>query len=168
MLNGISRVCEDAGISLADVAQVLHGTNLANIVNGVRVHPRVVAERFELHLGYDAAPGRVGLLRGRARQLGRLARLWAAHIVPEDRARTFAEMERVRGGEAVVYEFRILRPSDGSFRCIRNHGFPLFDEDCRVRRIGGITTDVTEMRQAEHHQRVLLAELQQELRGNGA
>lgn len=60
-------------------AQVLHGTNLANIVNGVRVHPRVVAERFELHLGYDAAPGRVGLLRGRARQLGRLARLWAAH-----------------------------------------------------------------------------------------
>ncbi|WP_286159014.1 PAS domain S-box protein [Methylobacterium sp. Leaf456] len=92
------------------------------------------------------------------------ARLWAAHIVPEDRARTFAEMERVRGGEAVVYEFRILRPSDGSFRCIRNHGFPLFDEDGRVRRIGGITSDVTEMRQAEHHQRVLLAELQHRVR----
>lgn len=60
-------------------AQVLHGTNLANIVNGVRVHPRVVAERFDLHLGYDATPGRARLLRGRATQLGRLARLWAAH-----------------------------------------------------------------------------------------
>ncbi|MCY1644792.1 PAS domain S-box protein [Methylorubrum sp. SL192] len=92
------------------------------------------------------------------------ARLWAAHIVPEDRARTFAEMERVRGGEAVVYEFRILRPSDGSFRWIRNHVFPLLDEDGRVRRIGGITSDVTEMRQAEHHQRVLLAELQHRVR----
>ncbi len=58
-----------------------------------------------------------------------MSRLWAAHIVPEDRAETFAQLERVRGGEAVVYEFRILRPSDGTFRCIRNHGFPLFDED---------------------------------------
>lgn len=92
------------------------------------------------------------------------ARLWAAHIVPEDREATFAQMERVRVGEAMVYEFRILRPSDRSFRWIRNHGFPLFDEDGRVRRIGGITSDVTEMRQAEHHQRVLLAELQHRVR----
>lgn len=91
-------------------------------------------------------------------------RHWAAHIVPEDRAPTFAQLERVRGGEAVVYEFRILRPSDGSFRWIRNHGFPLFDEDGRVRRIGGISSDVTEMRQAERHQRVLLAELQHRVR----
>lgn len=92
------------------------------------------------------------------------ARLWAAHIVPEDRAETFAQLERVRGGQAVDYEFRILRPSDGTFRWIRNHGFPLFDEDGRVRRVGGITTDVTEMRQAERHQRVLLAELQHRVR----
>ncbi|WP_232631409.1 PAS domain-containing protein [Methylobacterium sp. Leaf118] len=92
------------------------------------------------------------------------ARLWAAHVVPEDRAATFAEMERVRGGEARVYEFRILRPSDGAFRWIRNHGFPLFDEEGEVRRIGGISSDVTEARQAERHQRVLLAELQHRVR----
>jgi PAS domain S-box-containing protein len=92
------------------------------------------------------------------------AQLWAVHIVPEDRAGTFAQMERVRGGEATVYEFRILRPSDGSFRWIRNHGFPLFDEEGRVRRIGGISSDVTEARQAEQHQRVLLAELQHRVR----
>ena len=91
-------------------------------------------------------------------------RLWAAHVVPEDRAATFAQMERVRGGAAAVYEFRILRPSDGAFRWIRNHGFPLFDEEGRVRRIGGISSDVTEARQAEQHQRVLLAELQHRVR----
>ncbi len=60
-------------------AQVLHGTNLSNIVNGVRVHPRVVGERFRFDLGYDARPGRGELLHGQVAQLGRLARLWAAH-----------------------------------------------------------------------------------------
>lgn len=60
-------------------AQVLHGTNLSNIVNGVRVHPRVVGERFRFDLGYDARPPRARLLRGQVGHLGRLARLWAAH-----------------------------------------------------------------------------------------
>ncbi len=60
-------------------AQVLHGTNLSNIVNGVRVDPRVVGERFRFDLGYDARPGGARLLRGQTAQLGRLARLWTAH-----------------------------------------------------------------------------------------
>ncbi|KRE37767.1 hypothetical protein ASG73_08995 [Janibacter sp. Soil728] len=60
-------------------AQVLHGSNVSNIVNGVRVHPRVVGERFEIDLGYDASPSRTVLARGRVRQLGRLTSLWAAH-----------------------------------------------------------------------------------------
>ena len=60
-------------------AQVLHGRNLANIATGPRVHPRVIGERFDLHLGYDAGIRGPRLWRGQARQLGRLARLWAAH-----------------------------------------------------------------------------------------
>ena len=60
-------------------AQVLHGSNVSNIVNGIRVHPRVVGERFEIDLGYDASPSSATLARGRVRQLGRLASLWAAH-----------------------------------------------------------------------------------------
>ncbi|SOC57822.1 glycosyltransferase [Ornithinimicrobium cerasi] len=60
-------------------AQVLHGTNLSNIANGVRVHPRVVGERFRIDLGYDADVTGGSLLRAQAAQLGRLARLWAAH-----------------------------------------------------------------------------------------
>lgn len=60
-------------------AQVVHGTNVSNIVNGVRVHPRVVGERFRLDLGYDARPARARLLAGQVRQLGRLVRLWTTH-----------------------------------------------------------------------------------------
>ncbi len=60
-------------------AQVLHGTNLANITNGPQVSPRVVADRFRIDLGYDADLGGRRLWRAQARQLGRLARLWAAH-----------------------------------------------------------------------------------------
>src|SRR5690606_19158053 len=60
-------------------AQVLHGTNLSNIVNGVRVHPRVVGERFKFDLGYDVSTAGVDLLRAQVRHLGRLGRLWSAH-----------------------------------------------------------------------------------------
>lgn len=60
-------------------AQVLHGTNLSNIVNGFRVNPRVVGQRFEFDLGYDASPARADLLRGQMGHLGQLARLWTAH-----------------------------------------------------------------------------------------
>lgn len=60
-------------------AQVLHGNNLLNTSTGVRVHPRVLAERFRLDLAHDADIAPAALLRGRAHQLARLARLWAAH-----------------------------------------------------------------------------------------
>ena len=91
-------------------------------------------------------------------------RNWAAHVVPDDRAATMAQFERVRSGVSVVHEFRILRPSDRAFRWIRTHCFPLFDEEGRLCRLGGITSDVTEMRQAEQHQQVLVAELQHRVR----
>jgi len=60
-------------------AQVVHDLNLSNIVNGPRLHPRVVAEHFQFDLGYDADIGRATLLAGQVRQLGRLIRLWASH-----------------------------------------------------------------------------------------
>ena len=41
--------------------------------------PRVVAERFRFDLGYDADISGRDLLAGRARQAGRLAKLWASH-----------------------------------------------------------------------------------------
>ena len=60
-------------------AQVVHDLNLSNIVNGPRMDPRVVADRFRFDLGYDADIGGRELLAGRARQAGRLAKLWASH-----------------------------------------------------------------------------------------
>ncbi len=60
-------------------AQVVHGVNVSNIVNGTRVAPRVIADRFDFDLGYDAAIPRSRLVAGQARQLGRLARLWVQH-----------------------------------------------------------------------------------------
>ena len=49
-------------------AQVVHDLNLSNIVNGPRLNPRVVAERFRFDLGYDAdIAGRALLTAGPAR-----------------------------------------------------------------------------------------------------
>ncbi len=88
---------------------------------------------------------------------------WAALIVPEDRDTALAHLEQARAGEAVVHEFRVQRPVDGSFRWIRNVDFPLHDNG-RIARIGGIAEDVTETKLAAEHSAVLLAELQHRVR----
>jgi PAS domain S-box-containing protein len=88
---------------------------------------------------------------------------WAAKIVPEDRERMLAHIDRAKAGEPVVHEFRIQRPSDGAFRWVRNTDFPLLDNGL-VQRIGGIAEDVTEARLLTEHQGVLVAELQHRVR----
>ena len=57
----------------------MHDLNVSNIVNAPRTSPRVVADRFQIELGYDADISGRALLAARLRQRGRLARLWAAH-----------------------------------------------------------------------------------------
>lgn len=89
---------------------------------------------------------------------------WAALILPEDRGAALEQLEAARSGKAVTHEFRILRASDGAFRWIRDTNFPLLDEHGRVQRIGGITDDVTDAKQAAEHQSVLVHELQHRVR----
>ena len=89
---------------------------------------------------------------------------WAAAIVPDDRADALARIEAARRGESVMYEFRIQRPADRSFRWIRDITFPLRDESGHVERIGGIAGDVTDAKLAAEHTAVLLAELQHRVR----
>lgn len=60
-------------------AQVVHDANLSNIVTGTRMSPRVVADRFDIDLGYDADISGTRLLAAKARHRGRLTRLWAQH-----------------------------------------------------------------------------------------
>lgn len=60
-------------------AQVVHGVNVSNILNGTQTSPAVVEQRFDLDLGYDAALAGAPLRRAQAQQLRRLATLWAGH-----------------------------------------------------------------------------------------
>ena len=88
---------------------------------------------------------------------------WAELIVPEDRDTAFLHLEKARRGEAVVHEFRIQRPSDGTLRWIRNTDFPLHDNG-DIPRIGGIAEDVTEAKQTAQRLEVLVNELQHRAR----
>ncbi|HEY2593731.1 MAG TPA: PAS domain-containing protein, partial [Chloroflexota bacterium] len=68
--------------------------------------------------------------------------LWTQTIHRDDRAGALDALDRIRRGEVVVQEYRILRP-DGAVRWIRNTGFPIPDEEGRVLRIGGVAQDIT-------------------------
>ncbi len=68
---------------------------------------------------------------------------WLATIHPDDRDTAYRTVERVGGGDVAVLEYRILRPSDGTVRRIRDTFFPIRSEDGRIRHIGGIAEDVT-------------------------
>ncbi|WP_246529418.1 PAS domain S-box protein [Microvirga zambiensis] len=68
---------------------------------------------------------------------------WVETLHPEDRERALKTNERVLRGDTVVQEYRIVRP-DGSMRHIHATGFPIFDEDQKIRRIAGIAKDVTQ------------------------
>jgi PAS domain S-box-containing protein len=89
---------------------------------------------------------------------------WAALIVPEDREDTLKHIEQARQGNATIHEFRIQRPSDLSFRWIRNTDFPLRDAHGQIQRVGGIAEDITDTKLTIEHQAVLLAELQHRVR----
>ncbi|UYW26336.1 LuxR C-terminal-related transcriptional regulator [Methylorubrum extorquens] len=67
---------------------------------------------------------------------------WLETIHSDDRDSVERTLERVWDGEAVVQEYRILRPSDGAVRRIRETVFPIAREDGRVRQLGGIAEDV--------------------------
>ena len=68
---------------------------------------------------------------------------WLGTIHPDDRDSVSHTLERVGEGEVVVQEYRILRPSDGAVRRIRDTFFPITGEDGRVHQLGGIAEDVT-------------------------
>jgi two-component sensor histidine kinase len=89
---------------------------------------------------------------------------WAELVHPDDLDVARAGMPRVLAGEVHVAEYRIMRPSDGMVRWIRDTGFPIRDEEGRVRRAAGIAQDVTVEKRAEERQRLLLAELQHRVR----
>lgn len=68
---------------------------------------------------------------------------WLETIHPDDRDSVQRTVERVGNGDVVVLEYRIVRPSDGVVRRIRDTFFPIRSEDGGIRHLGGIAADVT-------------------------
>ena len=78
-------------------------------------------------------------------------RLWMETIHPEDRQRVVSIFSRWVAGEQVDYhdvEFRIIQPS-GAIRWIHERGVLSLNEQEKPCRVSGISTDVTERKQAE-------------------
>jgi PAS domain S-box-containing protein len=84
-------------------------------------------------------------------------------ILPEDRQATLDAIRRLRDGPG-EYAYRIRRPSDGETRWLRTTGFRLVDSEGIVRRLGGITFDMTEEKHTADRMEVLVAELQHRTR----
>lgn len=81
-------------------------------------------------------------------------------ILPEDLARIDGDVETARetGQGVVKYEFRIRRP-DGAVRWIEGAGHLVRDAAGAAVRIVGTNVDITERKQAELHQRLMVHEL---------
>ncbi|MHC2109182.1 PAS domain S-box protein [Methylobacterium sp. CM6246] len=68
---------------------------------------------------------------------------WLDSVHPEDRDAAAQAMDRVKGGEALVFEYRILRASDQAVRRIRDTIFPIPGIGGHIRSAGGIAQDIT-------------------------
>jgi PAS domain S-box-containing protein len=84
--------------------------------------------------------------------------VWLAAIRPEDRTAAASAFPRACAGERTTVEYRVTG-RNGKTRWIRDSAFPIRSEDGAVIRVAGIARDMTESKQAEQHQSLLLAEV---------
>lgn len=68
---------------------------------------------------------------------------WLKNVHPEDRKQVERALATIKGGDVARIQYRIIRPSDGAVRSLRDTIFPILDEDGAVARIGGIIEDIT-------------------------
>ena len=82
----------------------------------------------------------------------------AALVHPDDRARRQAALDRaIHAGEDLDVEYRVVRPN-GQVGWILARGRAMYENGVAV-RLAGISLDITERKQAENRQRLLLDEL---------
>jgi len=86
--------------------------------------------------------------------------LWLSYTHPEDRPEVERGLSRLLSGEALWLEFRILR-KDGRVRWVRDYGVPTVNAEGTVVRVDGIVSDVTERKEMEDSNRLLLEQLHQ-------
>jgi PAS domain S-box-containing protein len=68
---------------------------------------------------------------------------WMEDVHPDDRPQVAHALDSLQTGSVVQFEYRIVRPSDGTIRSLRDTAFPILDDQGAVARIGGITEDLT-------------------------
>ncbi|MCL4252210.1 MAG: PAS domain-containing protein [Anaerolineae bacterium] len=73
---------------------------------------------------------------------------WEKLIYPDDIPLALARYERLMRGERDVTEFRITTKS-GEIRWLRDHGYPIVDENGKVTHIYGAAQDITQRKEAE-------------------
>ncbi len=69
---------------------------------------------------------------------------WLEVVHPDDRAAAAGRMPQVFAGASSVVQYRIIRPSDGETRWIRDTAFAIRDEAGAVYRVARVAQDVTE------------------------
>jgi PAS domain S-box-containing protein len=79
-------------------------------------------------------------------------------VLPEDQPAMLESLQKQDQGEKTSIEYRIRRP-DGSLCWLWDRTFPIYDEDGRVTRTGGVTSDITSLKQIQQQ----LEELNQDL-----
>jgi PAS domain S-box-containing protein len=84
-------------------------------------------------------------------------------IHPEDIASVREAMQQQSHNRRTRVEYRVLR-LDGSMRWVQDSGFPICDEQGRVRRVAGVASDITARKGAEARMH-LLAEVSRVLSG---
>ncbi|MDO5370870.1 PAS domain-containing protein [Paracoccus sp. (in: a-proteobacteria)] len=95
---------------------------------------------------------------------GDTLRNWLDMILPEDRERARAKLERVRQGERLAFEYRIACPDSGQVRLLRDTVFPVRGLGARLSWIAGLTHDATEETASTEQLAVLVVELQHRTR----
>jgi PAS domain S-box-containing protein len=81
---------------------------------------------------------------------------WNELILEDDRAHADDFMARALAGETNVTDYRIIRPSDGGIRWIRDTSFPILSDDGRVTRAAGIAQDITEQKRIEEERQAFV------------
>lgn len=90
--------------------------------------------------------------------------VWGARVHPDDRGPTEAAiLQALEGGDDYEREYRVVHP-DGAVRWLHARGRVLRDEAGAPQSMAGAMIDVTERRELEERQRVLIAELQHRTR----
>src|SRR3712207_1216617 len=85
---------------------------------------------------------------------------WQARVHPDDAAQVARTARELEDGTTshLDAEYRV-RHADGHWVYLHDRSFVLRDESGRAVRLIGVSTDITERKRAEEHQRLLLLEL---------